>query len=100
MAQYREEDLRRIRRLLAQGFISIRRRRPRESEHIDYDLCFMGQQIAGHKQLNSLQLEVDEALNPIDAALLVGSGPAITSIYWRPHAPSSVGGAITARDED
>ncbi|WP_275286355.1 hypothetical protein [Halomonas elongata] len=100
MSQYHEDDSHRIQVLLDQGFISIRHRRPSESDHIDYDLRFMGQRIAGHKRLNSLRLEVDEALNPIDAALLLGTGPGITSIYWRLHDPSSDDMAIEARDED
>lgn len=67
------------------GFRNIEEDRPEEETWVDYDLIFMGQRVSGHKQLPRLNLEADNAINPIDAALVLGTGPGIESIYWRPH---------------
>lgn len=77
---------RRIAHLYAQGYCSNRHNRPKEGEWVSYDLFFMGQRMAGSKQLTRLYLDIDGALNPIDAALLSGAGPGIDSVYWRPTA--------------
>lgn len=79
------QRLARLRALEAAGFQNVRQQRPQEGCEVDYDLIFLGQRISGHKRLESPALEADEALNPVDAALLLGAGPGIESAYWRPH---------------
>ncbi|MEX0745176.1 MAG: hypothetical protein WD118_06205 [Phycisphaeraceae bacterium] len=77
----------RIQRLLMRGYCSIGQHRPVANDCVDYDLLFMGQRVSGHRTLSDMTLEVDQALNPIDAALLSGAGPGISSVFWRPHDP-------------
>lgn len=81
-------DSDRLKLLEAEGFYSTQECLPSEKTRVDYDLLFMGQRIVGHRQLSSLSLDIDNALNPIDAALLLGWGPGIVSAYWRPHDPA------------
>ncbi|WIX32588.1 hypothetical protein QO259_17530 [Salinicola sp. JS01] len=73
--------------LASEGFYSVRQRMPDEHAWVEYDLLFMGQRITGQRRLSPLSLEADNALDPIQAALLLGAGPGIESVYWRPHDP-------------
>ncbi|MDN3521755.1 hypothetical protein [Halomonas ramblicola] len=77
----------RVQQLLEQGYCSVEQYRPEENDCVDYDLLFMGQRVSGHRTLTGVTLEADQALNPIDAALLLGAGPGIASVFWRPHDP-------------
>ncbi|RCV91707.1 hypothetical protein [Billgrantia montanilacus] len=77
----------RVQQLLEQGYVSIDQQRPEQDNCVDYDLLFMGQRISGHRTLSDLALEADQALNPIDAALLLGAGPGICSAFWRHYDP-------------
>jgi len=77
----------RIQQLLELGYLSLEQQRPKSHDCVDYDLLFMGQRISGHRTLSGVELEADQALNPIDAALLLGAGPGIRSVFWRPHDP-------------
>lgn len=85
MAQQDHLEASRIQQLLKQGYISVQQQRPHEHDCVDYDLLFMGHRVSGHRTLESINLEADGALNPIDAALLLGSGPGVASAYWRYH---------------
>lgn len=85
-----EHDLQRssrVRQLLDQGYCSVEQHRPEENDCVDYDLLFMGQRMSGHRTLSDVTLEADQALNPIDAALVLGAGPGISSVFWRHHDP-------------
>lgn len=77
----------RVQQLLEQGYLSIDQQRPAQGDCVDYDLLFMGQRVYGHRTLSGMALEADQALNPIDAVLLMGAGPSISSVYWRHHDP-------------
>ncbi|TLF52981.1 hypothetical protein FEI13_02405 [Halomonas urmiana] len=77
----------RVQQLLEQGYLSIDQQRPKQNDCVDYDLLFMGQRVSGHRTLSDMTLEADQALNPIDAALLSGAGPGISSVFWRHHDP-------------
>lgn len=77
----------RIQQLLEQGYVSLGQQRPEPYDCVDYDLLFLGQRISGYRTLSGVALEADQALNPVDAALLMGAGPGIRSVYWRPHDP-------------
>ncbi|MCL7940230.1 hypothetical protein M8009_07940 [Halomonas sp. ATCH28] len=77
----------RVQQLLEQGYVSIDQQRPEQDDCVDYDLLFMGQRVSGHRTLSDMTLEADQALNPIDAALLSGAGPGIRSVFWRHHDP-------------
>ncbi|MDR9439477.1 MAG: hypothetical protein RI841_08300 [Halomonas sp.] len=68
----------RVQQLLEQGSLSIDQQRPAQGDCVDYDLLFMGQRVYGYRTLS---------LNPIDAVLLMGAGPGISSVYWRHHDP-------------
>ncbi|MGL6250973.1 MAG: hypothetical protein ACRC3F_08650, partial [Billgrantia desiderata] len=75
----------RIQQLLEWGYVSIGQQRPEQHDCVDYDLLFMGQRTTGNRTLSDVALEADQALNPIDAALLLGTGPGISSVFWRHH---------------
>lgn len=77
----------RIQLLLERGYVSLDQQRPEQHDCVDYDLLFLGQHIAGHRTLSGVALEADQALNPIDAVLLMGAGPGIRSVFWRHHDP-------------
>ncbi|MGJ7457877.1 hypothetical protein [Halomonas sp. RA08-2] len=89
----------RIQQLLEKGYLSSDQQRPELGDCVDYDLLFMGQQVTGHRTLFDVMLEVDQAMNPVDAALLLGAGPGISSVFWRHHDPvRSAQGSVTARE--
>jgi len=77
----------RIKQLVERGYLSLDQQRPEPDDCVDYDLLFLGQRISGQRTLSGVSLEADQALNPIDAALLLGAGPGISSVYWRFHDP-------------
>ncbi|WP_280550704.1 hypothetical protein [Halomonas sp. 11-S5] len=77
----------RVQQLLEQGYLSIDQQRPEQNDCVDYDLLFMGQRVSGYRTLSDMMLEADQALDPIDAALLSGAGPGIRSVFWRHHDP-------------
>lgn len=81
----------RVQQLLEQGYLSIDQHRPEQNDCVDYDLLFMGQRTFGHRTLSDMTLEADQALNSIDAALLSGAGPGISSVFWRHHDPGLSG---------
>lgn len=89
----------RVQHLLEQGYFSIDQQRPDQDDCVDYDLLFMGQRISGHRTLSDMALEADQALDPIDAALVLGAGPGIRSVFWRYHDPvRSAQESTTARE--
>ncbi|HSP57973.1 MAG TPA: hypothetical protein VLO12_06710 [Halomonas sp.] len=89
----------RVQQLLELGYLSIDQQRPEQDDCVDYDLLFMGQWVSGHRTLSDMTLEADQALNPIDAALLSGTGPGISSVFWRRHDPVlAVQESATARE--
>lgn len=77
----------RAQQLLELGYLCLEQQRPRAHDCVDYDLLFLGQRVSGHRTLSNVALEADQAPNPIDAALLLGAGPGIRSVFWRHHDP-------------
>jgi len=61
-------------RLEREGFRSVHQQMPGEHAWVGYDLLFMGQRITGQRRPSPLSLEADHALDPIQAALLLGRG--------------------------
>lgn len=77
------DEIERITILYAQGYLSIRHFRPRTGDWVNYDMLFMGQRLTGIRRVAEVKFEADGSPSMVDTALLTGTAPGISSIFWR-----------------